>query len=603
MAENKVQWLFKVIDQMSRPMSEISETFATMERRVSGVTRALQISGSMLDHWLNIATRIGSVIKGIAEAGFDMGNFALEALSFKENTLAGMEILLGGEQAAQRMFQQMVKFGAKTPFSTKDTIDTFRALLGAGFNEQEVPIVFQGLSDISSMRGFDMQSMEMMTRALGQIRGLGTMGMHGLKELITWSGPAGVGMPDVLAQIAKQMHITNEEASAMMEGGGGVTSSVGIVAFLEAVRSKLGGVDQKLGSMTMKQSTTFTGLMSTMKSIPSDLFLNMDLSKMSGFQAVKGAVENVIKLIDPSASEGPGARIRERFAGLFNSVFGGLFEQFSGDAGLANMDRMVDKLVRAFDVLQAAGRGVMQFIIGAFEHAVPGANGLFERLSDPTNATALKELEDTFHNAGMAIGDCISQLMKLINLLTAPVRMWEGWSNFITKPQQMLGNAGNDKELNDVRTSLGMKGNGETDADIAYNRMLLAGTFAAKGMKDGISAGSGDAAMAANDMSLGVFDEAKKGINAHSPSLKFQQLGEWAAEGYQLGLDSRELTLDAPRVGGIKGRGGMTGNTFNFQVDVHGAGDGAGELAERIAEEAFHKFTSALESAAIEEGA
>ncbi len=318
---NRVKWIFELFDRVTSPARRMIAT---------------------LDHFLDVGSRVVNMLERIGSIGFGGVKFALQTLAFKESTLESLRLMLGTEAAAERIFRQAVDFGAKTPFATRTVIDSFKDLLASGFTQEEVPIVFQALGDISAASDFSEASINGITRQLAQMKAVGKAMLLDIRPIISWSAQAGVGFKQVNAELSKLLGVSAQAIPEMVTAGQ-VSADAWIYAYVKAIKERT--IAKELGAVMKAQSRTLRGLWSTIASIPEDFFLKMKarVPDMLGVGALKGAMENLITLFGDASPEA------ERLGKLLERVLGALLETIfgplNGPEGLQGMRDKVNEIM------------------------------------------------------------------------------------------------------------------------------------------------------------------------------------------------------------------------------------------------------------------
>lgn len=155
-------------------------------------------------------------------------------------------------------------------------------------------------------------------------------------------------------------------------------------------------------------------------------------------------------------------------------------------------------------------------------------------------------------------------------------------------------------------------------ADAIAELQARNGENAAKGMVKGASDGVKDVKAAGAELGTALHEGASgpEGIDAHSPSKKFEQLGRWANAGFARGvLGTASMVTDALRSaitiparaggGGDVAAGGISLSISGTQVNVHGSGS-SHETGTSAAEALFQsieaRFLALVERARRQRG-
>ncbi len=323
--------------------------------------------------------------------------WALEQIQFKESSLAGLETMLGSNQAAQEAFEQAIQLANKTPFSAAAVVNGFRKLIGAGFKKEELAPVFQAIGDVAALNNFDEQIIDRIGTAFSQMLGKGKFLTEELRQVVEAGGGV-IGYKTVYEEIAKSIHVSVDEVQRAMERGE-VTAETGINAILKVIQKsdKIGG---KVGGIMLKQSTTLGGLLSTLKDAPASMIYSMDLSASAGFNAIKGTVQNLIALFDSTNESGK--RVQTQLIGMFDSLWSKLFGDFTGEAGLSRLEGVVGKIIQGVQSVWHVFLGGVEVAKGAMDGFVNGLGMSLGEIGDVERMRA----------GGEAIGKTLAMVVK-----------------------------------------------------------------------------------------------------------------------------------------------------------------------------------------------
>lgn len=84
----------------------------------------------------------------------------------------------------------------------------------------------------------------------------------------------------------------------------------------------------------------------------------------------------------------------------------------------------------------------------------------------------------------------------------------------------------------------GLKNSAISGADGGYDRMYDVGSNAGEGFYDGLSSWAGRLEAKARQMADNAATAAQNTLDEHSPSRRFRRIGEWAGEGFVMGLEA-----------------------------------------------------------------
>jgi tape measure domain-containing protein len=622
-AGDRMRFIFELEDKASKPAGAIAAAIRSAERalvpmakvvpradnavqsfvgnfvKLKGFTpfvvdplnAAMKVFGGLSDAALSTASAIASV-------SFDMGRFAVETLAFKESTLTSFRLMLGTEEAASRVFDQAVKFAARTPLETEEVVRGFKQLLSAGFTEQQLPVMFQALGDIHAASGFNPEVIPRVVAQFAQIQGMNRVTMEDLRSITNWTAQAGVGVQQIWAGIAKRMGTSVEQVAAMQHAGTlGADAFFG--GFLEAVATKGGG---KVGGVMEAAADDLMGLWSTVKSIPADTLLSMDMKGLEGWDALKGTLVNVRELFGETSESAK--RVREVVRNSFNSVFTQLFGDFAGPEGLTRIETIIRGVTRGFEIFVAVVRSGLGFASGLVSGFADGmgllddnARSLFD---GPLDAGRVELMVGQFKAFGTQLGHDLGVIAQLAERVLALFdrlgSAGKGAAPFLSGAMQFA------ELIPGVGGFAAMWNQAGQQSALSY----------AQGLAD-----KADAARAGGDQ-VGAEGEGglRERIDAHSPSRVFQELGAFSAEGFRLGLEGGlGPILDGFGAGGLgspgtvaAASGGGTGGRSISVVFGEGAiaidarGQDGAALAKALREQLLSELSGAFETLAIETG-
>lgn len=489
----------------------------------------------------------GKAWSAVRGIGAAFGDTVLKSLAFKESTLASWEMLLGTKQAAKDLFKEAAQLAKVTPFGTQDVVESYAQLLSAGFKKEEVGTIFQGLSDISALSDFDPGGMKAIATQLAQMKGFGKVQMQDLRPILSVSSKAGIGLEAIYGQLAKDLG-TSPQAVAAMEQSGNISADQFIYSFMQAIAKKGGGA---VGKITQVQSKSLRGLWSNLTSIPTDVVFGFG-DNMKGIDALKGAMQSVIELFNDANPLG------KRFQAVMENITDSLLTSVFGEL--------------------AAGKD--------------GKLPLEAQLTAFVDWAEKVDWKATFKG--------LIDVLK--DIVTTAESMWK-----VIGPILRFGHGV-------------VKGAAELAAGVAMGpqpseRMLEEQALKnGQRVRDGLNQGAAaemvrkDAARLAQGY-LGAF-AGPEGIDAHSPSKAFEELGRYSAQGYALGVSKGKPDVSATLGDLVSQKGGAAGEGRGGVVHVHeGAfpvviqgGGGAEDLARQLRPALLREVIGLFESIGMEVG-
>ncbi|ULR41399.1 tape measure protein [Thermus sp. NEB1569] len=378
----------------------------------SGAARARAEMAALSSSVFNLRNLL---IAGTAGYG---AKLVIDAVSFKENTLIAFQTLLGSREEAERMMREAVRFAAATPFETRDVIDAYQRLLTAGFKPVEIPVVLKGVGDLAALKGFDKGVIDRVLYAIQQIRAKGRLQGEELMQL----AEAGVPLGKVYEVLGRRIGKSADDVRKLQEAGR-ISADLGIVAVLEALRDTVSG--GRLGSMMDRTSRSISGLLSTLRSRPTELLMDINLDP------VRNTLANLVTLTDTTRRTGQRlkAMLERYIGGAFRSVFGSLADATDPSRAEANLNRFLDSVERTIAQVSLAWQRIRPAIVETWRGVMDGiraAQSVAQTVAPVLNAVAQAlgstaggmEASTTSGFRLLGMGIALAGAWRLLNLLT-----------------------------------------------------------------------------------------------------------------------------------------------------------------------------------------
>ena len=248
--------------------------------------KLVHIGDSLTSAGSKLADVGGKLTAGItvplAGATAAVGTFALKTASAAETTEISFTTMLGSEEAALSMMEELADFAAHTPFELSGLQTATRQLLAYGFTAEDVIPMLTAVGDATAALGTGQAGIESVTRALGQMQTRGKVSAEEMLQLTE----AGIPAWEYLARA-----IGTDTAGAMdAVTKGAVSASAGIDAIVS-------GMENDFGGMMEEQSKTVEGLFSNLSDA-----IEQPLMKLRDSSAYENFAESLEDVVD---SAGP----------------------------------------------------------------------------------------------------------------------------------------------------------------------------------------------------------------------------------------------------------------------------------------------------------
>ena len=232
-------------------------------RRTESQTQKLKQSFSGL---ATVAARLGG-----AFAVFQGLRFTLIKTAELQTQTKSLEVLTGSLEQAQTVIKELQEFGAVTPFTSSELIQTAKLLKAYNIDTAKLVDTTKRLGDVAGATGGDLEGI---ARAFGQIKSRGSLQAEELNQL----RERGV---DIETALRDAYDLSGAEfADAMRKNQ---ISAEAVFAILERITSAGG----KYAGGAISQSTTLAGKFSTLQD-------NVDQLARSFGEALTPAVEDAL---------------------------------------------------------------------------------------------------------------------------------------------------------------------------------------------------------------------------------------------------------------------------------------------------------------------
>lgn len=239
-------------------MSQIARMAIVLGGSVNGFTAAMKTARQQVDgfivHVESAASRLTSRITSLLGIGgglagiFGLGTGIKAAAEFEQAEVA-MTTMLGSAKEAKVVLDGLYKFAADTPFEFPELRESATKLLAFGTGSNELIPTLRMIGDISSGIG---QPLGEIAEIYGKARTQGRLFADDIRQL------GGRGIP-IIQELARQFNVTESAV------GGLVTNGQVTFANLQLAFTNMTGEGGKFAGMMQNQSTTLTGLFSTLK--------------------------------------------------------------------------------------------------------------------------------------------------------------------------------------------------------------------------------------------------------------------------------------------------------------------------------------------------
>ena len=243
----------RAINPLRRTTAETKKLVEATKKADNNIRKAnstLRATGRAADTASKGVNKLGKAVKGLALGFgiFQTGKFVIFKTAELQRQTRSLEVLTGSLDNAKSIISELQAFGAVTPFTSAELIETAKRLKAFGVETEAVTDITKRLADVAGATGADLGGI---TLAFGQIQAKGRLQGEELLQL----QERGVGLQD---QLRKQYGLTADEFQKALEQG---RFGADAVRFALVELTEEGG---KYADGAIAQSDTLAGKFSTL---------------------------------------------------------------------------------------------------------------------------------------------------------------------------------------------------------------------------------------------------------------------------------------------------------------------------------------------------
>jgi len=292
------------------------------QNSIQKTSKGIRNTGKAADKASKGVNKLGKAVRGLV-AGFGIfqaGKFVIFKTAELERQTKSLEVLTGSLGNARSIIKELQQFGAVTPFTSAELVETAKRLKAFGFETEQIVDVTKRLADVAGATGADLGGI---ATAFGQIQAKGRLQGEELLQL----QERGIGLQD---ELVKMYGFTADEFRKALEGGRISADAVNVA--LQNI-TNAGG---KYANGAIAQSETLSGKFSTLvdnitvlaQHIGNALapalkeILSLTNQILSGFndilssQVARGVASAKLAMLTPGGTMGDIAQMRANVAAM-----------------------------------------------------------------------------------------------------------------------------------------------------------------------------------------------------------------------------------------------------------------------------------------------
>lgn len=558
-------------DRTSDDIDDFNDGLGDTEEQTDNTKKGV---GSLSDAFKNFAKTIAglAIVKKVADITTSIVKMGIEGNASLETSITSWTTLLGTQEQAKQMMDDITNYAASTPFSKVGVDEMAKQLSNAGFAGEDLFNQLTKFGNMGSAFGIQEDSLKEMVRQYSQVQ----MAQVAYTEDLNILQDRGIPIYKGLAEV---MGVTVAEVKKMA-GEGKITADI----YNEAINSIASNTE---GAMEA-QSKTFSGLMSTLQDVTSNIvtkvveplfnkvseLLNIAMPILDSFngklnegQSFWTALKETVDEFLPSLN--PVMEIMENLGEAITTGLGWIMDNGEALIGIVislgtamlvlNVANMIQGMVEAYKAWKIATEGmtIAQWLmntallanpIGLVVAAIAGLIVWLVYLWNTNDGfrDAVTSAWNKILEVGKNVWNWISNFFTVsipnaintaINFFSQlPTKIGTFLSNSITKMSQFVRDLGS-KGLEAAKNLISNITSGLSGLP---SKMFEIGKNIIQGMINGVKNMASKVVDSVKGVVNNAISGAKKLLGIHSPSRVFMEIGEYTSEGMAIGIEQNE---------------------------------------------------------------
>ena len=558
-------------DRTSDDIDDFNDGLGDTEEQTDNTKKGV---GSLSDAFKNFAKTIAglAIVKKVADITTSIVKLGIDGNASLETSITSWTTLLGTQEQAKQMMDDITNYAASTPFSKVGVDEMAKQLSNAGFAGEDLFNQLTKFGNMGSAFGIQEDSLKEMVRQYSQVQ----MAQVAYTEDLNILQDRGIPIYKGLAEV---MGVTVAEVKKMA-GEGKITADI----YNEAINSIASNTE---GAMEA-QSKTFSGLMSTLQDVTSNIvtktveplfnkvneLLNIAMpildsfnSKLNEGQSFWTALKETVDEFLPGLN--PVMEIMENLGEAITTGLGWIMDNGEALIGIVislgtamlvlNVANMIQGMVEAYKAWKIATEGmtIAQWLmntallanpIGLVVAAIAGLIVWLVYLWNTNDGfrDAVISAWNKILEVGKNVWNWISNFFTVsipnaintaINFFSQlPTKIGTFLSNSITKMSQFVRDLGS-KGLEAAKNLISNITSGLSGLP---SKMFEIGKNIIQGMINGVKNMASKVVDSVKGVVNNAISGAKKLLGIHSPSRVFMEIGEYTSEGMAIGIEQNE---------------------------------------------------------------
>ncbi|MCS7224943.1 MAG: tape measure protein [Armatimonadetes bacterium] len=231
----------RALQGVQRAVQSLGQTVATLRSPLAQLSQRLSQTGESLQRTRDSLKRIGNSLAlfgtvTTAAVGGAVVAFAQYGSEVQKPKIA-FETLTKSQEKANRLFAELTKFAAQTPFEHLQVMKFAQQLMGVGVAAEKVIPLLRSMGDIVAGVGGGSVELERVSRAIAQVMAKGRVQMEEMLQLMEARIP-------VFQILQRELGLTGKELSNL--GRQGISATQFLEAFQRFSAEQFGGQMQRM---------------------------------------------------------------------------------------------------------------------------------------------------------------------------------------------------------------------------------------------------------------------------------------------------------------------------------------------------------------------
>lgn len=369
-----ISWLFSLVDRVSRPAKVISKSVDTITKSTKTAEQAAgrtgsawgKVFGGIQQAASSAARGVQGAFRGIGESfrkivnlpNLIAGTFAawggklvLDAVGWRESTLSGLDLLLGGQKRAAAVMKEIEGLSSRLRLPMDTVAAHMEGFLRTGkVTVAESEVMMRALGEVYATKGFRPEVFELGAETMRFMATQSSLTARAYTGAFRQMGLSTAVFEQNLAKLRGETVAQTKKALA----AGQIAGKQGVQAMVATIQQQFSR-GKPIGTALEEQSRTFPGLMRGLSVAWGNLWKKLDLSAMPGLEPFRKLLDSIIKILEDDKLRESVQRI---VSDIFEALFGGVAGTIDEKSIIGFLEKLPGMAKQAGDAIRGFGAGV-----------------------------------------------------------------------------------------------------------------------------------------------------------------------------------------------------------------------------------------------------